>query len=170
MADDAALEAARSYRRLWRKPQLDPTYGITALASYNTLIGLYPTSPLVPAAQKEIAELQNWFAIKDYDSGLYYFREKAYDSGIIYFKDVITKYANTPTARDAGLRLVEAYKAIHYTGDAQDMCASLKQSYPKDRSVERTCAGIPEPSATAKADTAKPPLTPVPPAAAPRGR
>ena len=48
LADDAALEAARSYRRMWRKPQLDPTYGETALASYNTLIGLYPTSPLDP--------------------------------------------------------------------------------------------------------------------------
>ena len=33
LADDAALEAARSYSRLWRKPQLDPSYGETALAS-----------------------------------------------------------------------------------------------------------------------------------------
>src|SRR5262245_39448191 len=29
LADDAALEAARSYKRLWRKPQLDATYGET---------------------------------------------------------------------------------------------------------------------------------------------
>ena len=42
LADDAALESSRSYRRLWRKPQLDPMYGETAIASYNTLIGLYP--------------------------------------------------------------------------------------------------------------------------------
>src|SRR5439155_3952475 len=59
LADDAALEAGRSYRRLWRKPSLDPTYGETALATYNTLLGLYPTSPLVPAAQKEVADLEN---------------------------------------------------------------------------------------------------------------
>ena len=96
LADDAALESSRSYRKLWRKPQLDPTYGETAIASYNTLIGLYPTSPLIPIAQKEIAELENWLAIKDYDAGMYYFRKKAYDSGILYFKDVLTKYATAP--------------------------------------------------------------------------
>jgi len=33
LADDAGLEAARSYRRLWRKPGLDPKYGDQALAS-----------------------------------------------------------------------------------------------------------------------------------------
>ena len=69
LADDAALEPRESYRALWRKPQLDPQYGETALASYNTLIGLYPTSPLIPQAQKEIAELEDWFAMKDYDAG-----------------------------------------------------------------------------------------------------
>ena len=101
LADDAGLDAARSYRRLWRKPGLDSKYGEQALASYNTLIGLYPTSPLVAVAQKDIAELENWFAKKDYDAGMYYFRRKAYDSGILYFKDVLAKFANAPMARDA---------------------------------------------------------------------
>ena len=51
LADDAALEAARSYRRLWRKPELDPTYGETAFATYNTLLAFYPDSPLLPTAK-----------------------------------------------------------------------------------------------------------------------
>ena len=34
LADDATLEAARSYRRMWRRPTLDATYGETALATY----------------------------------------------------------------------------------------------------------------------------------------
>src|SRR5439155_6256890 len=42
LADDAALEAARSYAKLWRSPALDPMYGETALATYNTLLGPYP--------------------------------------------------------------------------------------------------------------------------------
>ena len=125
LADDAGLEAARSYRRLWRKPGLDPKYGETALASYNTLIGLYPTSPLVAAAQKDIAELENWFAKKDYDAGMYYFRRKAYDSGILYFKDVLAKFANAPMARDAAMKLVEAYKAIRYREDASELCTQM---------------------------------------------
>ena len=142
LADDAALESARSYRRLWRKPQLDPMYGETALASYNTLIGLYPTSPLIPVAQKEIAELENWFAIKDYDAGMYYFRRKCFDCGMIYFKDVLTKYANSPTAHDAALRLVESYKAVRYRDDAADLCAQIRQRYPNDPDVRKVCAGV----------------------------
>jgi outer membrane assembly lipoprotein YfiO len=158
LAAPAALEAARSYGRLWRKPQLDPTYGQTALAQYNTLVGLYPTSPLIPTAQKEIADLENKFAIKDYDAGMYYFRRKAWDSGILYFKDVLTKYANSPTARDAALRLVESYKAIRYKEDASEMCTQLRQRYPSDRDVRNICNGVPD--LPTKADSVPPPATP----------
>jgi outer membrane assembly lipoprotein YfiO len=152
LADDAGLEAARSYRRLWRKPGLDSKYGEQALASYNTLIGLYPASPVVPAAQKDIAELEDWFAKKDYDAGMYYFRRKAYDSGILYFKDVLNKFANAPTARDAALRLIEAYKAIRYKEDASELCAQVTQRYSTDREVTRICSGVPRP-VMSKADS-----------------
>jgi outer membrane assembly lipoprotein YfiO len=142
LADDAALESSRSYARLWRRPQLDPVYGETAIASYNTLIGLYPNSPLVKIAEREIADLENRLAIKDFEAGDYYVRRKFYDSGIIFFKDVLTKYGNTPTARIAEMRMVEAYKAIKYP-DAADHCARLRARFPNDREVERVCQGVP---------------------------
>ncbi len=168
LADDAALEAARSYRKLWRKPALDPTYGYSAEASYNTLLSLYPTSPLVPTAQKELASLMEMFAEKDYLSGMYYMRRGAWDSGIIYFKDVVSKYPTTPTAKDAQLRLVESYKAIKYKEDAQDACTALRRSYPGDRQVEDACAGIATPAAPAVATPASSPASSTgPPASTP---
>jgi len=142
LADDAALEAARSYWKMWRKPTLDPTYGETALATYNTLLGLYPTSPLVPKAQKELADLENWFATKNYDAGLFYLRRKAFDSAILYFKDVLTRWPNSPTAKETSLRLVEAYKAIRYREDASDLCTQLRRKYANDGVVKETCSGI----------------------------
>lgn len=148
LADDAALEAARSYWKMWRKPSLDPTYGETALATYNTLLGLYPTSPLVPQAQKELADLENWFATKNYDAGLFYFRRKAFDSAILYFKDVLTRWPNSPTAKETSLRLVEAYKAIRYREDASDLCTQLRKKYANDGGVKETCNGIPDAPAT----------------------
>ena len=160
LADDAALEAARSYRRLWRKPQLDPTYGETALATYNTLLGLYPTSPLIPQANKEIAELNDWFAKKDYGTGMYYFRRGAWDSANLYFKDVLDKYPETPTAHDAALRLVQSYKEIHYREDASELCTQLRKRYPSDRDVRATCASFPDvpvPADSASGAPAKPP-------------
>jgi outer membrane assembly lipoprotein YfiO len=168
LADDAALEAARSYRKLWRKPALDPTYGLSAQASYNTLLSLYPTSPLVPTAEKELAALMEMFAEKDYLSGMYYLRRKAYDSGIIYFKDVIAKYPTTPSARDAQLRLVDAYKAIRYKEDAADACSLLRKAYPGNAEVKETCNGVAEPAGPVATTPAKaPPSSTGPPATVP---
>jgi outer membrane protein assembly factor BamD len=173
LADDAALEAGRSYRRMWRKPALDPTYGESARASYQTLLGLYPQSPLLPAARKELAEVEEMFAQKNYLSGMYYVRRGGFDSGIIYFKDVVAKYPTSSTARLAQLRLVDAYKAIRYREDAADVCATLRKSYPDDAEVRTTCAGVtapatavvPAPAAAPTASTGPP--TPAPTPAAP---
>jgi outer membrane protein assembly factor BamD len=164
LADDAALEAARSYRKLWRKPALDPTYGESALASYNTLLGLYPTSPLIPQARKELSELEEMFAQKNYLSGMYYFRRGGYDSGIIYFKDVISRYPASATARLAQLRLVDAYKKIRYREDAVEACAALRKSYPDDAEVRLTCADVaPPPSPVASNPASAPPSSTGPP-------
>jgi outer membrane protein assembly factor BamD len=160
LADDAALEAARSYRKLWRRPALDPTYGESAEASYETLIGLFPTSPLIPVAKQELAALQEMFAQKSYLSGMYYLRRKAHDSAIIYFKDVVAKYPEAPTARLAQLRLVDAYKAIHYKDDAADQCAELRRLFPDDAEVRSTCTGVGPPApSTADSTKATPPAT-----------
>jgi len=162
LSDDAALEAARSYRKLWRKPALDPTYGESAEATYNTLLGLFPTSPLIPTAKKELFDLQEMFAKKNYLSGMYYMRRKAHDSAIIYFKDVVAKWPEAPSARLAQLRLVDAYKAIRYKDDAADQCAELKRAFPDDAEVKQTCAGVAAP-AQSTADSTKP----TPPATGP---
>src|SRR5262245_25967304 len=139
LADDAALEAARSYRKLWRKPGLDATYGETALTTYNTLLGLYPATEHADAAKREIAELEQWFATKNYETGRFYLRKKAYDSAILYFKYVLERWPNVPRARDALLRLAEAYKAIRYREDFAETCTKLRQSYPADPEIAQAC-------------------------------
>ena len=170
LADDASIAAARSYRKLWRKPALDPTYGESSLAAYNTLIGLYPTSPLIPEARREVAELEEMFAQKNYLSGLYYFRRGGYDSGIIYFKDVVNRYPASGAARLAQLRLVESYKKIRYREDAVEACAALRKSFPDDKETREACAGVAAPPspvastpATAPPSATGPPTPIVPP-------
>jgi outer membrane protein assembly factor BamD len=141
LADDAVLEAARSYKRLWRKPTLDATYGETALATYNTMLGLYgDTSPLADAARREIAELEQWFATKNYETGLFYFRRKAYDSAILYFRYTIERWPNVPRARDAMLRLAESFREIRYRDDYAETCQKLRQSYPGDPEIGVACS------------------------------
>jgi outer membrane protein assembly factor BamD len=145
LADDAAFEAGRSYRKLWRRPNLDPTYGETALAAYNAMLGLYgETSPHAEAARRDIAELEQWFATKNYETGMYYFRKKGYDSALIYFRAVLERWPHVPRARDALLRVAEVNRAIRYREDFGEACARLRQSYPGDPEVARVCRDAPQ--------------------------
>ncbi|HEX7942029.1 MAG TPA: hypothetical protein VF488_09505, partial [Gemmatimonadaceae bacterium] len=74
---------------------------------------------------------------------------------IIYFKDVVAKYPTTPSARMAQLRLVDAYKAIHYKDDAADQCAELRRGFPDDAEVKATCADVAPPTAPSTADSTR---------------
>lgn len=141
LADDAAFQAADSYRRLWRKPTLDATYGETALATYNALLGLYPATEHGDEARRQIAELEQWFATKEYETGLFYFRRKAFDSAIIYFRNVLNRWPHVPRARDALLRMAESYRAIRYREDLEETCTRLRDAYPADREVAASCQG-----------------------------
>jgi outer membrane protein assembly factor BamD len=144
LADDAALLAGRSYKRLWKKPALDATYGETAIAAYNAMLGLYgETSPHADAARKEIAEIEQWLATKEYETGMYYFRRKAWDSALISFRHVLERWPHVPRARDALLRQAEANLAIRYREDYAEACAKLRATYPADPEVARVCRDAP---------------------------
>lgn len=168
LADDALYEAARSYQRAWRKPALDAQYGQSALATYRLLLTLYPNSARRAAAEMQARKLEEWFATKDYESGLFYMRRKAYDSAIIYFRDVVKNYPNASHARDANLRLVDAFTAIRYRVDATETCAELRTAYPTDVEVRQACAAYPAtavtsapaPTADSAAAPRAPPATP----------
>ena len=142
LADDALFRAGREYQAMWRKPQLDPQYGAEAAATYELLLGLYPDSEWKDSATKHISELQEWFATKDYETGMQYLRRKAYDSAIIYMRDVVAKFPNTARSRDALLRLVQAFDAINWKDDKADVCKTLKEKYPTDPEVATSCPPV----------------------------
>lgn len=140
LADDALLEAGSAYGKMWRKPALDAQYGLSAISTYRTLLAIYPNSPLREAAEQRAAKLEQWFATKDFDAGMYYLKRKAYDPAILYFRDVIRLYPNTPKTREAYLRLVQSFRAIKYRDDERETCTAVRQLFPTDREVGLACA------------------------------
>ena len=150
LADDAMFESGQEYSKLWRKPVLDSQYGVEALTVFQTLLALYPDSPLRDRATSEIRRIQEWFAAKDYENAMYYFRRKAYDPALIYLRDIVRLYPETRRAHDAYLRMAEAYDAIRWKEDKEEVCRSLHERYPSDRPVAEVCG-----PAAPKADTAK---------------
>src|SRR2546426_3909085 len=60
----ALLRAGDANLRLWGKPELDPSYGETALAIYQELAGRYPGTDAAARAQMHVQQLREWFSQK----------------------------------------------------------------------------------------------------------
>jgi outer membrane protein assembly factor BamD len=144
----ALLRAGDANLRLWHRPELDPSYGETALAIYQELAGRFPDSDAAARARAHVRRLENQFAEKIYKTGIFYLRRKAWDSAIIYFKDVIANYPTTERAPDALLRLVDSYRAIGYKQELQETCEHLRRFYPSATGLGRTCPAAADSSAT----------------------
>jgi outer membrane protein assembly factor BamD len=135
----ALLRAGDANLRLWRRAELDPAYGETALSIYQELTARYPQSEAAARARPHVRRLQNQFAEKAYKNGMFYLRRKAFDSAIIYFKDVIATYPDAALAPDALLRLVDSYRAIGYKDEMQETCAHLRRFYPQATGLAKSC-------------------------------
>jgi outer membrane protein assembly factor BamD len=154
----ALLRAGDANLRLWRRPELDPAYGETALAIYQELTGRFPESDAAARARAHVRRLENQFAEKTYKTAVFYVRRKAWDSAIIYFKDVIANYPNSNRAPDALLRLVDSYRAIGYKEELQETCDHLRRFYPKATGLNRECPVLP--AADSTRSTSATPSTP----------
>ena len=139
LAPQALLRAGDSYAGMWKKPDLDPTYGETAAGTYRELLARYPVSQQADTAQARIQSLNEWFAEKDYKNGNFYFRLRAYDSAILYFKDVVANYPQTEYAGRSVERLIEAYDKIGYQEEKREMCGYLRQFYPDSQRADKLC-------------------------------
>jgi outer membrane protein assembly factor BamD len=147
-APTALLRAGDANLRLWRRAELDPSYGETALALYQELAGRYPDSDAAARARPHVRRLEDQFAEKAFKTGVFYMRRKAFDSAIIYFKDVIANYPTASRAPDALLKLVDSYQAIGYTQELQETCAHLRRYYPNAARLDRSCPATADSSAT----------------------
>jgi len=138
-APEALLRLGDVYADLWRRPELDPTYGQTALSTYQELLNRYPGSNAAQRAQLRIAELNERFAAKAYKAAMFYFRLKAYDSAILYLKDLVATYPRTLVVPDALIKLVQAYRALGYREDVQETCGYIQRYHPRAPKVGEVC-------------------------------
>lgn len=150
LAPTAMLGSGRSYQSIWRRPSLDPEQGQKAASVLRALLSSYPDSKEVEEAKQRIATLEEWFAQKDYETGVHYIRvRRAIDPAIIYFKDVVTTYPSTKAARLSWLRLHELYTKIRWKEDAAETCTAMWKAYPGDADVRAACGVQPADTAAA---------------------
>jgi outer membrane protein assembly factor BamD len=130
LAPEGLLRAADAYAELWQRPELDPSYGETALQTYGELAQRYPGTVAAARGARKVADLQELFANKEFKIAMYYIRYKAYDSAILAFRNLIATYPRTSVVPDALVRLVESYRKVEYLEDLRETCRYAERFYP----------------------------------------
>lgn len=139
LAPDGLLRAADAYSYLWRRPELDPTYGQTALGVYQEVQSRYPGSTAAKRAEARIKELNDRFAAKEYASSLFYFKFKAYNSAVLMLRALIAQYPRAPVVPAALEKLVLSYKALGYEEDIKETCGYIARFFPAPAGPRRLC-------------------------------
>jgi outer membrane protein assembly factor BamD len=139
LAATALLRAGDAYGDLWRRPELDPTYGQTALATYQELLNRYPDAAVSARARQRISVLEEWFAVKEFKAAQFYMRLKAYDSAILYLKDLAATYPRASVTPAALMVLVRAYKAVNYPEDLAETCGYIRRYHPSTTGLDAAC-------------------------------
>jgi outer membrane protein assembly factor BamD len=165
LAADALLRVADAYAELWRRPELDPSYGQTALAAYQELLSRYPGSDPARRAAMRVSELQEKFAEKEFKAAQYYLRLKAYDSAILYLKDIVATYPKTSVAPQALVRLVGAYRTIGYKEDVAETCRYIARFHAGAPGAKSACPEQMAPADSAHAPAPAPAAAPATPPA-----
>lgn len=143
LAPDALFRAGMAYRELWRKPQLDPTYGQSAMQIFAEVAGRFPNTEAARRAQARFVELQDWMARKELHSARFYFRYKALNSAVMVLRDLVANYPRASVVPEALLLMVESYRQLNYEEDRLETCDYIRQYYPATEALDRHCPAPP---------------------------
>ncbi|MDH3498147.1 MAG: outer membrane protein assembly factor BamD [Gemmatimonadota bacterium] len=145
LAPTALMRAGDALARLWKRPELDPTYGEQALSIYSEVLTRFPNAPAAAQTRERSQTLQNRFALKALKNGNFYFRIRAYDSAIIYYRSVVASWPESRHVPEALMKLVATYRRIGYEEEATEACEHLRRFYADAPGLNDACPAVPAP-------------------------
>lgn len=148
LAPEALYRAAQAYAGLWRNPDLDPTYGITAKSVFTEVETRYPGTPAAARADTAITDLDNKFATKSFREATYYIKYKAYESAILYLNDLVLSYPHATVVPVALEDLVALYRRLGYDEDLRLRCQYMARNWGSTPEYHRACVANPVPADT----------------------
>lgn len=143
LAPRALLRAGDAYAGLWRRPELDPTYGATAMSLYREVTERYPGTDAARIASMRIADLNEKFALKEFKTAQFYLRFKAWDSALLALRNLVAEYPRTSIAPQALIKMVETYERLGYEEDLRETCDYLLRQHAEAPGVGSACSDTP---------------------------
>lgn len=137
LADNARYRACEAYYELSPRPELDQEYTEDAIDQCQSVVLLYPQSPLAVEAAERRRELTNKLARKHYMNAMYYYKRHAYDSALVYLKYLIANYPGSSVEPEALLTLYETYTRLGYVDEAEQTKERLMRDHPDSPQAEK---------------------------------
>lgn len=130
----AQFQAANSLAGRMEKPDRDQSATEDALAAYQELIRLYPTSEYVAAAREKIGEVRERLAEHEYVIGHFYFRRGLQVAAIERFEYLLETFPDYDQRDKVLYHLARAYERSRDPAHAvkvPDVYRRLRREHPK---------------------------------------
>ncbi|MFZ1728840.1 MAG: outer membrane protein assembly factor BamD [Bacteroidota bacterium] len=127
---DAYYQFAQCYYQLAPKVQLDQTYTSRAIDALQNFVEAYPKHAKAQDVEKQVIELVNRLAEKEYDTAILYEKMEVPESALIYFNTVVDRYYNTDYADDAFAGKVRSLLAMKRYADVLSAEKDFLEKYP----------------------------------------
>lgn len=137
LADDARYRACEAYYELSPRPELDQEYTEEAIDQCQSVVLLYPQSPLAADAAERRRELTDKLARKQYLNAMYYYKRRAYDSALVYLKHLLANYPGSSIEPEVLMTLYETYSKLGYVEEAEDTKTRLIRDHPDSPEAEK---------------------------------
>ena len=138
IAPEALLRVGDVYADLWRRPELDPTYGQTALSTYQELLNRYPGAARQSGDNCGSRSSTSGLP-QEFKAGMYYFRPEGLRLRHPVSQGLVATY---PKSAVAFQRLWSSWfgriGALGYREDVQETCEYIRDSILKRRESARS--------------------------------
>ena len=147
LAPEALLRVGDVYADLWRRPELDPSYGQTALATYQELLNRYPGTTAAKRAQERIDDLQERFATRNTRRRCTTCGSRPSTRPSCTSRTWSRRTRGARWRPDALIHLVQAYRTLGYKEDVQETCGYIRRFHAKAPGAVKACPDSVEPGA-----------------------
>lgn len=133
----AQFQIANSLAERAAPPDRDQTPTRKALAAYQDLVRLYPTSPYAQKAHDKMEKVQNTLAQHEWKVGHFYYRFRLYTAAVERFEYLVHHYPEYPQADKVLFYLGNAQLKIKHPDEARQAFDQLRKDYPKSQYVAK---------------------------------
>ena len=130
LAPDAYYMFSQCYYEMSPKVPLDQTNTQRAIDALQSFVEQYPNHPKAPTVERQVLELVNKLAEKEYETAILYEKMENRQAALIYFTTIVDRYYNTYLVDDALAGKIRMLIALKRYDEAVTAVDDFLKRYP----------------------------------------